>query len=133
MKAPPPTGTVGELRFIVETRHTIEFPDLPPVLSTPSLIWHLEHAAIEALRLVLEPGEVSVGTEIEIQHLAPTPLGQTVICQARVVHVEGRKVSFQVEARDEEERIARGSHARCVLEATSFSRRIHAKATASSQ
>jgi fluoroacetyl-CoA thioesterase len=133
MKTPPPTGTMGELKFIVEARHTIEFPDLPPVLSTPSLVGHLEHAAIEALRSVLEPGEVSVGSEIELQHLAPTPLGQTVICQARVTRAEGRKVSFQVEARDEQERIARGSHTRFILQAASFAKRIHAKATASSQ
>jgi fluoroacetyl-CoA thioesterase len=82
---------------------------------------------------VLEPGEVSVGTEIEIQHLAPTPMGQTVRCLARVVRAEGRKVSFQVEARDEQELIARGSHTRFVVHGGSFAKRIQAKATASSQ
>jgi len=133
MKGTPPTGTTGERKFVVEAKHAIEFPDLPPVLSTPSLIWHLEHAAIEALRSVLEPGELSVGTEIEIQHLAPTPLGDRVTCLARVVRADGPKVSFQVEARDGQELIARGSHTRQVVRASSFARRIQAKATASSQ
>jgi predicted thioesterase len=133
MKGTPPTGTTGERKFVVEAKHAIEFPDLPPVLSTPSLIWHLEHAAIEALRSVLEPGELSVGTEIEIQHLAPTPLGDRVTCLARVVRSDGPKVSFQVEARDGQELIARGSHTRQVVRASSFARRIQAKATASSQ
>jgi predicted thioesterase len=133
MKGTPPTGTTGQSKFVVESKHTIEFPDLPPVLSTPSVIWHLEHAAIDALRPVLEPGEISVGTEIEVQHLAPTPLGQTVTCLARVTCAEGRKVSFQVEARDEQELIARGSHTRFVVRTGAFAQRIQAKATASSQ
>ena len=133
MKGTPPTGTTGERKFVVEAKHAIEFPDLPPVLSTPSLIWHLEHAAIEALRSVLEPGELLVGTEIEIQHLAPTPLGDRVTCLARVVRSDGPKVSFQIEARDGQELIARGSHTRQVVRASSFARRIQAKATASSQ
>jgi fluoroacetyl-CoA thioesterase len=127
MKRLPPTGTVGEQKFVVESRHTIEFPDLPPVLSTPSLIWFLEHASIEALRSVLEPGELSVGTELEIQHLAPTPLGQDVTCRARVVRADGPKVSFQVEARDGHELIARGSHTRMVVRAASFAKRVLAK------
>jgi predicted thioesterase len=133
MKGTPPTGTTGERKFVVEAKHAIEFPNLPPVLSTPSLIWHLEHAAIEALRAVLEPGEVSVGTEIEVQHLAPTPLGESVTCLARVVRADGPKVSFQVEARDGQELIARGSHTRQVVRASSFAKRIQAKATAASQ
>jgi fluoroacetyl-CoA thioesterase len=128
MKRPPPTGTTGERVFIVESPHTIEFPGLPPVLSTPALIWHLEHAAIEALRAVLEADEVSVGTEVELQHLAPTPQGQQVSCIARVIRAEGRKVSFQWEARDEHELIARGSHARSVVRAPSFCARVQAKA-----
>jgi len=133
MKSTPPTGTTGERKFVVEAKHAIEFPNLPPVLSTPSLIWHLEHAAIEALRTVLEPDELSVGSEVEIQHLAPTPMGQRVTCLARVIRAEGRKVSFQVEARDEQELIARGSHTRFVVRTGSFAQRIQAKATASSQ
>ena len=133
MKGAPPTGTTGERQFVVEARHTIEFPGVAPVLSTPSLIWFLEHAAIEALRFVLEPDELSVGTEIEIQHLAPTPLGQHVTCLARVTRADGRKVSFQVEARDEQELIARGSHTRFVVRTGAFAQRIQAKATASSQ
>jgi fluoroacetyl-CoA thioesterase len=127
MKRLLPTGTAGERKFVVESRHTIEFPDLPPVLSTPSLVWFLEHAAIEALESVLEPGELSVGTEIEIQHLAPTPLGLEVTCRARVVRADGTKVSFQVEARDGHELIARGSHTRFVVRTASFAKRVQAK------
>jgi fluoroacetyl-CoA thioesterase len=133
MKAPPPTGTTGKLAFVVETKHAIELPDLPPVLSTPSLLWHLEHAAIEALRPVLEAGEISVGTEVELQHRSPTPLGQWVTCLARVVRADGRKVSFQVEARDQQELVARGSHTRFVVQTAAFAQRIQAKATMSSQ
>ena len=103
MKAQVKVGATGEAGFTVEPQHTIDFnrPGLPPVLSTPSLIWFLEHAAIAALEPVLEPGEVSLGTEIEIQHVAPTPVGLKVACTARVVRTDGPAVTFQVEARDE--------------------------------
>jgi fluoroacetyl-CoA thioesterase len=129
MNASPKTGSVGETRFVVENQHTIAFPDagLPPVLSTPSLIWFLEHAAIEALKPCLEQGEVSVGTEVEMQHLAATPLGMTVVCTARIVQANGPVVSFHVEARDDRELIARGFHTRRVIKAASLAKRVQTK------
>ena len=58
---------------------------MPAVLSTPCLIWFLEHAARAAVLPLLEPGESTVGMEIQVRHLTPTPVGQTVICRARSV------------------------------------------------
>ena len=58
----------------------------------------------------LEPRESTVGTEIEIRHLAATPVGQKVTCLARVIQTTGTVISFQLEARDEHKLIARGSH-----------------------
>src|SRR5262245_53718967 len=85
MKASPKVGTTGEHRFVVEPKHAIDFADgqMPAVLSTPWLIWFLEHAARQAVLPFLESGESTVGTHVEVQHLAPTPLGETVSCQAR--------------------------------------------------
>lgn len=130
MKAPPRIGAVGELRFTVESKHAIHFSSegMPPVLSTPHLIWFLEHAAREVLLPLQEPGESSVGTEIELQHLAPTPLGQVVRCVARVANVDGPKVAFHLEAHDERELIAKGFHRRLVVEAERFAHAVSKKA-----
>jgi predicted thioesterase len=130
MKTPPKVGAVGELKFIVEARHAIDFAKegMPPVLSTPSLIWFLEHAAREAMLPCLEPGDSTVGTEIELQHLAPTPLGHTVVCQARVVRVDGPEVWFQLDAHDDAEPIARGFHKRRFVRAERFQSRLRKKA-----
>ncbi len=133
MKSRPKVGTTGELRFVVAQEHVIDFATdgMPEVLSTPRLIGLLERAAREALQPVLESGERTVGLEIEIRHLAPTPLGASVTCLARVVASEGATVTFHVEARDEHELIARGLHKRGVIRVESFARRVARKSGAS--
>ncbi len=129
MKARPKIGTAGELKFIVGPEHVIDFATdgMPAVLSTPRLIGLLERTAREALLPFLEAGERTVGAEIDLRHLAPTPLGQTVTCTARVVHAEGAQITFHVEARDEHEIIARGQHKRAVIRVESFARRVARK------
>lgn len=121
-------GDTGELTFQVEGQHAVSFdPAMPPVLSTPWVLWFLEHAAIRALTPRLGAGEVSVGTEAELQHLAPTPVGVSVTCRARVVAVDGPVVSFHVEAHDGHEVIARGFHRRRVVRAAGLARRVAPK------
>jgi fluoroacetyl-CoA thioesterase len=129
MHTPPRVGATAETRFTVAAEHTIDFaaPGLPPVLSTPSLVWFLEHAALEAARPALEAGEITVGTHVAVDHLAPTPIGKEVVCRARVVHVEGPVISFQLEATDETETIARGYHKRRVVNLAKFARRVEQK------
>ncbi len=129
MKNLPKSGTLGEVRFVVEPRHAIDFAEgsMPAVLSTPWLIWFLEHAARAAVLPLLEPGESTVGTEIQVRHLAPTPVGQTVTCRARVLVSERNAVSFQLEAHDEREQIARGSHRLCVIRVDRFAHRVARK------
>ena len=131
MKARPKIGTAGELRLKIEAKHVIDFATdgMPAVLSTPNLIGLLERTAREALAPFLEPGERTVGMEIDLRHLAPTPLGATVTCLARVVAIEGTAITFQVEARDAHEVIARGLHKRGVIRVESFARRVARKLT----
>jgi fluoroacetyl-CoA thioesterase len=76
----------------------------------------------------LEPGERSVGAEIELRHFAATPLGQPVVCTARVIHAQDSSVTFQIEARDQFETIARGIHKRAVIQVEKFARRLERKA-----
>ena len=130
MQTPPKIGTVGERKFTVEPAHAISFgPDgPPPVLSTPWLIWFLEHAALDAALAFLEPGEITVGTSVEIEHLAPTPLGALVTCIARIVHSEGPVISYQLEASDGHETIARGLHKRRAVKVDRFAARVKKKA-----
>jgi fluoroacetyl-CoA thioesterase len=68
-----------------------------------------------------------VGTEIQVRHLAPTPVGQTVNCRARVLFADGNVVSFQLEAYDETERIARGTHRLRVIRVDRFAARVAKK------
>jgi predicted thioesterase len=130
LKGKPKIGTVGELAFKTEARHAVEFAGngMPAVLSTPNLIGFIERTARDTMAGFLDADERSVGVEIEIRHLAPTLVGGTVHCQARIVSVDDRKVSFQVEARDAHELIARGLHQRAVIRTESFTRRVQAKA-----
>jgi predicted thioesterase len=91
------------------------------------LIAHLEYAARDALASCLEEHERSVGTLVNVEHLAPTPEGFTVTCRARVIHVSGPVVTFQVEAHDGLEPIARGIHKRRVIDVDRFARRVERK------
>ena len=131
MKSAPKIGTTGEFSFVVGSEHIITFASdgMPAVLSTPNLIGLIERTARESLQPFLEADERTVGMEIELRHLAPTPLGARVTITTRVIHTEGREISFQVEARDEEELIARGVHKRAVIRVGSFTKRVQSKAS----
>jgi len=129
MKAKPKVGDAGQWRFMVTAEYTINIAEDPQlaVLSTPSLIWFLEHAAREALGPVLEPGETSVGTQVDVEHLAATPAGHEVSCVAKVIHVEGASITFQVSASDRREMIARGVHKRRVVRCPRFNDYVRQK------
>jgi predicted thioesterase len=131
MKNRPKIGAAAEVSFVVTPEHAIDFADggMPAVLSTPTLVRFLERTAREVLLPVLDDGERSVGAEIEVRHFAPTPLGQTVTCTARVIQADGPQITFQVEARDEHEVIARGLHKRAVIRVDRFAQRVARKAS----
>src|SRR6267378_6986629 len=99
MRSLPRIAATGELEFVVEQKHVIDFATdgMPAVLSTPILIGQLERTARELLAPLLEPDERTVGAEIELRHFAPTALGQRVTCTARVIGVDGKGVAFQIE------------------------------------
>jgi fluoroacetyl-CoA thioesterase len=129
MSQPIRIGTAGEERFIVGDEHVITFADagMPAVLSTPTLVGLLEQTARKAIQPLLPPGHSSVGVMIELEHLAPTPPGREVVCRARVIYVDGPRITFQLEAVDEHEPIARGTHKRHIVETTRLERRVARK------
>ena len=129
MKRSPKIGDTGEISFVVTEQHAIDFADdqMPAVLSTPWLIWFLEHAAREAMLPLLDPGESTVGVHVDVEHLAPTPLGQQVTCIARVINTDGRLIAFQFDARDQHEKIARGVHKLSIIRCDRFKKRVESK------
>jgi len=104
--------------------------DAARVLSTPRLIGLLEMTCRNLLAEMLPPGQDSVGTHVDLRHLAATPVGMQVLCQAEILSVEGRRVNFRVEAFDEMERIAEGTHQRFVVDVERFAARVRAKSQA---
>ncbi|WP_422931503.1 thioesterase family protein [Singulisphaera sp. PoT] len=129
MKTPIKMGMTGEERVVVGPNNRISFADdrMPAVLATPWLVAHLEYAARHAIAPCLSENERSVGTFVEVEHLAPAPEGFTVVCRARVIHIDGPVVTFQVDASDGTEPIARGLHRRRVIDVDRFARRIARK------
>ena len=122
-------GAEGRITFTVEAKHAIDFADngMPAVLSTPWLIWFMEHSAREAVLPYLDEGESTVGVKVDIEHLAPTPLGHQVICRSHVTQRQGYSVWFRLEAHDEHEQIARGFHEMRIIKVDRFAQRIERK------
>ena len=129
MKSRPRPGQAAKIRFVVEAKHIIDFAEegMPAVLATPWLIWFMEHTAREAMLPHLEPTESTVGTLVDIEHLAPTPLGQEVNCRAQVIRSEGSQFLFKLEAFDEREKIANGLHKLNVIDKARFAGRVARK------
>ncbi|MGD8349973.1 MAG: thioesterase family protein [Gammaproteobacteria bacterium] len=97
------------------------------VLATPVMIMLLEEAALNAVEDLLPPGYQTVGTHLDVSHIAATPVGMRVEACAEVTAVEGRKLTFRVWAEDEIEPIGEGTHERIVVEVERFDRRIQTK------
>ena len=132
MKARPPFGWIGEMKLTVGSEHVIDFASdgMPVVFSTPKMIGLIERTARESLYSFLEPNERTVGVEVDIKHLAPTPLGAQVTILTRVIGGEGPFIDFTTEVRDQHEVLARGLHKRAVIRVESFARRVARKAAA---
>lgn len=127
---PIPPGTKGSFTLVVTPAQLAsQFKDatLPPVLATPVMIMAMENAALNAIRPFLEPGETALGTAVDVQHVAATPVGQHVRAEAEVTAVEGRRVEFAVSASDESEEIGRGTHQRVIVDYARIERHLAAK------
>ena len=97
------------------------------VFGTPALVALLELAAVHAVANSLPPGSTSVGTLVDVRHLAATPMGMRVRAQATRPAVEGRRLTFAVEAYDEVEKVGEGTHTRVVVDAERFVQRTETK------
>ena len=131
MKSTMKIGDVGTLSGMVGPGQTITLGGEPEatVYSTPSMINLMEHAAREALRPFLEPGEESVGIDVQVEHLAATPPKTEVTASATIKLIEKNVIGFDLEARDAWEVIGRGTHRRAVIRTEKFSERLARKKT----
>ena len=122
-------GLTGTAELVVGTEHTAPSigSGLVPVLATPVMINLIEAAALEAIEHLLPAGHQSLGIHLDIRHFAATPIGMRVTATAELIAVDGRTLSFRVEARDEKEPIGDGSHQRVVVNVARFDARVQKK------
>jgi predicted thioesterase len=97
---------------------------MPAVYATPMMILAMEMTSVDAITAALPEGWVTVGTEVDIRHLAATPVGHEVRTRSRVIAVERKVIRFEVEAFDGDRRIGEGRHARGLVNVASFARRL---------
>lgn len=122
-------GATGKAELVVGDEHTA--PRVGSgrvrVLATPVMINLIEAAALAAIEHLLPPGYQSLGTILNVRHIAATPVGMKVFAQARVLGVESRTVRFLVQAHDERELIGDGQHERVVVNVEKFDQRVARK------
>ena len=129
MKPSLEPGVSSTRRITVDRERTIGFMgEEARVYATPRLVGDIEYTCRDLLLAHLDPGEDSVGVEIALKHLAPSLPGMTVEIGVSVTAVAGRKVGFEVVARDELDEISRGTHVRFVVEVAKTIERLKAKA-----
>jgi predicted thioesterase len=97
------------------------------VLSTPSLIQLLEAAAIQAIRGYLSSDQLTLGTQVKVRHLSPTPLGMKVTAHALLKEVDKNRLLFVVDAYDETDKVAEGEHERILVSKERFLQKVNRK------
>jgi fluoroacetyl-CoA thioesterase len=122
-------GLVGQSEMVVHEENTARHlgSGNVAVLATPEMVRLMEKAAVAAVDHLLPEGYRTVGAEVDVRHLAATPVGMKVRVQAELVAVEGHKLTFRVEADDEVERIGEGEHRRVIIDLERFKARVEAK------
>ena len=122
-------GLVGQIEMIVHEENTARVLGCGnvAVLATPEMIRLMEKAAVAAVDHLLPDGYRTVGVVVNVRHLAATPAGMRVRAQAELAAVEGRRLTFRVEADDEVEKIGEGAHERVIIDLEKFEARVRAK------
>ncbi len=105
-----------------------EFRDMPPVFATAYMVGFVEATCIEGMKPFIGPGQGSVGVHVDMSHSAATPVGMAVTAEVELVAMEGRRLRFKVECRDERDVIGTGFHERFVIDVPKFVARVEAKA-----
>lgn len=125
-------GLTGASELVVGDEHTAPRvgSGLIRVLATPVMINLMEAAALDAVEALLPSGHQSLGTRLDVTHVAATPVGMRVRAVAEVTAIDGRSVAFRVAAHDERDLIGEGTHVRVVVNVARFDRRVQDKLAA---
>jgi len=123
-------GLTGSAKLVVAEEHTA--PQIGSgrirVLGTPVMINLMEAAALDAVERFLPDGHQSLGIELEVSHVAATPVGMRVEATAEVTQVEGNRIDFHIEAHDEVDLIGKAVHRRIIVNVARFDKRVQKKA-----
>ena len=109
-------GMSAEIERVVDDSLVVKHVGGDGVSSTPSMIGLMERAGIEAVQPYLPPGHTTVGFEVNVKHFAATPKGKPVRVRAELTGIDGRKLTFKVEAHDDEKQVGAGTHRRAIIE-----------------
>jgi fluoroacetyl-CoA thioesterase len=122
-------GMNAQRTLVVPAERTVGHfvPGMPMVYATPMMILEMEMASSDAIRPYLQPGWITVGTEVDIRHLGASLVGATVRVTGKVIAVERRVIRFEVEAFEDERKIGDGHHARGLVNAETFTKRLAGK------
>lgn len=122
-------GIIGQATTVVNEQNTalaMKSGTLP-VFATPAMVALMEEASCEAIANYLEEGEGTVGIKMNVDHIAPTGLNDTVIATATLTQIEGRKLIFSVEAIDNQKIIGKGIHERFIINNEKFMQKLQSK------
>lgn len=129
MKPSLQAGVSATERIAIDRERTIDFMgEKARVYATPSLVRDIEVTCRELLLQHLDAGEDSVGTRVELDHIAATLMGQTIELTVTIAELKGRAVTFEISGKDEVEPICRGRHSRFVVDVATTETRLAAKA-----
>jgi fluoroacetyl-CoA thioesterase len=138
MTTNPKSLTIGlkhSEQIIVESKHTVPqvdtawagFKDMPPVFATAMMIAFIEQTCIMGLNLYLSAEQRTVGTHVDVSHVAATPVGMKVTAEVELIAIEGRSLTYKVSCRDEAGLIGEGIHRRAIIDTEKFMQRLAAK------
>jgi len=140
MNTPSPSPLLPGLqhseRMTVQARHTVPrvdatwpgFQDMPPVLATAMMVAFIEQTCIMGLRPFLQPGQHTVGTHVDVSHVAATPVGMQVTAEVELTGIEGRTLHFRVACHDASGLIGEGTHRRAIIDVERFLHKLAHKA-----
>jgi fluoroacetyl-CoA thioesterase len=122
-------GLVGQMELVVGEENTARHlgSGNVSVLATPEMVRLMERASVAAVDDLLPPGQRTVGIRVDVRHLAATPVGMRVTARSELLTVEGRKLTFHVEAHDEMEKVGEGTHERMIIDLDRFRSRVEDK------
>jgi len=122
-------GEKREEKILVTSENAINFLGMEEarVLGTPHMIGHMERTCRNLVLPLLDPGHDTVGTHVNVYHLAAAPIGSSVRFLAEITGATGRRVNFKVEAWNEQEKIGEGTHERAIVNVAKFATKVAQK------